>query len=593
MTFVAYKVSVFKKIWLKKDTLWLVGVLIITLLSFQSAFHADFLNWDDTYYVVKNDLVKEQSVKKLKEIVHPTTFVMGNYHPITMLSYWIDEALGGTSKTYHLINLLLHLCNTVMLYILLKRLKLAHFIVFFTLILFAIHPTRTETVMWISDRKDLLVAFFMLLASIHFLVFQTSQKKRFYALSFLWFTLACFSKIIAISLIGFAIIYYLFFIKPFRWKNIVLLLPFLAIALLSVYINITAQQSNTSNNAEQLSMMWSLQTPLSAMGKYMVNFFCPLQLAPFYPFKSHVLYGIAFLFFTLLALFFFRAKTVKLSILSFILFTLPILQIIKVGDALAADRYMYIAYIGLCIAIGHFLYQWFPKKEVQIGMLLSISFLSIGTFNYASKWINSETLWSHQIMRYPNHYLGYINRGVHYRKNQHYILAEVDFEAAWKLDKHKQAYLNKSLIYEDQNKTDKAIVVLNTLLSVYPNYDVALNNKALLLKQKGRIQEALMLLNKCLDVSPNYAEAYINRANLYPFFKSYDKMEKDAKQALEINPNIVEGYNAWGNALAYQGKLKEAKEVYQKGLAFNPHHKSILDNLLRIESIIKKEAQTN
>jgi hypothetical protein len=146
----------------KKDNLFLYIAIciILALIAFSPVFKADFVNWDDDYYVIKNHTI--QSANNLVKIIKEP--VQGNFHPVTMLSlavdYWI---FGGKPQWFHAMNVFLHLINIVLvffLFYLFSGQKI--WIATVTALLFAIHPLHVESVAWISERKDLLYSGFFL-----------------------------------------------------------------------------------------------------------------------------------------------------------------------------------------------------------------------------------------------------------------------------------------------------------------------------------------------------------------------------------------------------------------------------------------------
>ena len=134
---------------------FLIGIsLLLTFIAYLPALTADFVNWDDTDYVVKNAAIR--SFSNFHDIVIKP--VQGNYHPLTMLSLAFNYAMSGLKPgSYHFLNLLLHLINTVLVFKLASRLSAKNnLIAFTTALLFGIHPMHVESVAWIAERKDAL-----------------------------------------------------------------------------------------------------------------------------------------------------------------------------------------------------------------------------------------------------------------------------------------------------------------------------------------------------------------------------------------------------------------------------------------------------
>jgi hypothetical protein len=143
--------------------------MMLACLAFIPVFKADFVNWDDMDYAYNNQAI--QSLSNFKEIV--TERVQGNYHPLTMLTLALNYAISGNDASlYHVVNLLLHLMNVLLVFIFIFQLSgKKPWTAFITALLFAIHPLHVESVAWVSERKDVLYSFFFLAGLIAYLNF--------------------------------------------------------------------------------------------------------------------------------------------------------------------------------------------------------------------------------------------------------------------------------------------------------------------------------------------------------------------------------------------------------------------------------------
>ncbi|MBM80247.1 MAG: hypothetical protein CMJ78_06590 [Planctomycetaceae bacterium] len=180
-----------------RNALCVVALLLLVGIFYGQTVGHDFVNWDDPWYVVQNPLIKSWSLTNLKGIA--TEVVTRNYAPVTIFSYLVDHTFYGLwAGGYHLTNVLLHGLNVVLVFVLLKRLTGSRSVALMTAALFAAHPIQIETVAWISSRKGLLSAAFMLSALICWLRPVRSERHDMLGLSF--FALALLSKAIAVVL---------------------------------------------------------------------------------------------------------------------------------------------------------------------------------------------------------------------------------------------------------------------------------------------------------------------------------------------------------------------------------------------------------
>ena len=172
-------------------------IVIITFIVFFPSFKCGFTNWDDEDYVTKNSLVVSNFIH-VKEIFK--TPVLLNYHPITMLTFALNYQFGKLNPVgYHLWNVLLHVLNTILVFVFIfiftkRNLLMATIVALF----FGIHPMHVESVAWVSERKDVLYVFFFLAALISYLYYKEKGKPIWYSITLLLFILSCLSKAMAV-----------------------------------------------------------------------------------------------------------------------------------------------------------------------------------------------------------------------------------------------------------------------------------------------------------------------------------------------------------------------------------------------------------
>jgi hypothetical protein len=156
-----------------------------------------FVNWDDPWYVLDNPLIASWSPANLWEIA--TRPAVRNYAPITMFGYLIQHSLWGLwAGGYHLVNVLLHAVNAVLVYVLLRQLTASRFIAWTTAALFAVHPVQVETVAWISSFKGVLSGTFILASLICWLRPQPTPRHESWAIVF--HALGLLAKAVAITI---------------------------------------------------------------------------------------------------------------------------------------------------------------------------------------------------------------------------------------------------------------------------------------------------------------------------------------------------------------------------------------------------------
>jgi len=223
---------------------WLVVLLIVTGLAFSTALPNQFTNWDDQAYVSENLMLRAGTWDAFVQLW--TRFYLGNYHPLTLVTYWLEYRFFRLwPAPYIFNNIMIHLGNVVLAFvfcqILLKRWKVA----LFAAALFALHPTRVESVVWISERKDVLYTFFFFASLILYIRFTQTGYRRYYALSFLALSLSLLSKAMAMTLPVILILLDLLERKPITFRSLIEKAPFFALSFCFGVIALYAQKSQS------------------------------------------------------------------------------------------------------------------------------------------------------------------------------------------------------------------------------------------------------------------------------------------------------------------------------------------------------------
>jgi len=171
-----------------KNPYILGAILVLTFLLFYNTLTNNFVNLDDSGYIKDNPDIKSLSARNIIAIF--SSFYNANYHPFTTLSYAIEYNLFGlNAKPYHLVNLLIHLLNTFMVFRLINKISRKTEVAFVVALFFAIHPMHVESVAWISERKDLLYSFFFIwgLSTYYDYIHATINRNKLYVYTILLF----------------------------------------------------------------------------------------------------------------------------------------------------------------------------------------------------------------------------------------------------------------------------------------------------------------------------------------------------------------------------------------------------------------------
>ncbi len=386
-----------------------IFILSITFLSFYPSLLNGWTSWDDNVYVTDNAFITEISYRNIQTVF--SKVLDGSYVPLTMVSYMIDYRIGGYDpNVYHTTNLLFHLCNSSLMFWLAYRLS-GNLIAALTAgVLFGIHPMRVESVAWISGRKDVLSMFFFLISSISYLSYlRNTDNKKWLTLSFIVFVCAIMSKIIVLT---FPLILFLYdYHQKRQFSSTIVLekIPFIMVAGAFAIIGYFGQASihaikTTSNAFENVIVSFH------GVVFYLEKFLLPINLSNLYPYPlilTFKFYLYAMLFFAACYFVWTRRKNeiIIFGSLFFFISLLPVLQLIRFSQIIAADRFTYFSYIGLFYIVGMSVaavWQKMNKRAVLTICGAVIISLALLTWNRCSVWKDNDTLWKDMLSKYPD-----------------------------------------------------------------------------------------------------------------------------------------------------------------------------------------------
>lgn len=600
-------------------THWLALALIVisTYIIYRPAVHHSFVNWDDQVYVENNEMVLD---KKYGELLK--TPVSLNYHPITMISLAVQAPKNKTSlKAGNFIhfNIIIHLLSTTILFLLIQRMTQGRWgISAFVTAVFALHPMHVESVAWVSERKDVLYTFFFLSAALSYLYYKTTKYFGLLALTMLLFLLSVLSK-------AMAVVFPFIMILMDYWSGDDMKSPktylrhslFFAVSLFFGLMAVNVQSGGDFHGlltlpAEKSKAAVAAFSTFSIAKRFLIascgfveyirHFFWPWKISAFYPYPtdykfstlSSILYPLLVLA-TVIGMFmsWTRDKGLFWGLAFYSVTVALVLQFLSVGQALMADRYTYLPFIGLAFALAYTLIQWLDTKSDNLknifsglGLLFVLS-LTVKTYSQVGVWKDSESLWTQVLKYHPKEDLALANRGNHRGKIGNIEGAIKDLEVAVadgcnRTDVYeglgsgygslssKRPEQREILIAKAKAMYAKAIELDPNNANVYYNLGVAqvgsdpkaaleALSKSLELapyKEKevlplismcqintGQYDEALNSANKCLSIGINSAEMFYFRGLAYMGLSKFDLAKQELKQAIAIDPRHPDAAN--------------------------------------------------
>jgi tetratricopeptide (TPR) repeat protein len=599
-------------------------LICVTLVAFWQVQFNEFIYLDDNLYVTENPFV--QGGVTLKGTVWAfTEFYGGQWHPVTWLSHMLAYDLYGLNPSgHHLLNLLFHIANTLLLFLLFQRMTGKRWQSGFMAALFALHPLHVESVAWVAERKDVLFTFFWMLALWAYIRYAEKPTLGRYGLIIVCFALSLMSKSMAVTL---PFVLFLLDYWPLGRLKTQKILPLIIEKVPLLFLSagaclmtlLAAWKGGAITAFDKLSLGVRTANASISYVAYITKMFWPAPLAVLYPHPLHLPFWKGVGPFLLLALI-----TVLLALgrrkypygvvgwLWYLGTLVPVIGLIQAGVQATADRFTYIPLIGLFIIIAYglpdILLGWrFRKTTLTLSGGLALSLLMIMTISQVKVWQNTIKLFSHTLKVTDRNYTIHNNLGVlfahqrndqeallHYQKaleiypryaDAHYNLgallarqgkdqeAMAHFYEALRIQPNKaeaQNYLG--IILVQQGKIEEAISCFGSALHANPNYALAYSNMGAALLHQGRNQEAVSYLNEALRITPRDAKVHNNLGLALVYLKRGDEAEFHFTQALRNNPNYADAHCNLASLLSSQGRDQEAMTHYDEVLRINPQH---------------------
>jgi len=541
-------------------SLLLVGT---TLAVFWQVVHCDFTTYDDNQYVTENRRVQTgltpQNVAWAFTSCEPSYWM-----PTIWLSFMLDfEIYGLNPSGYHLTNLFLHIANTLLLFLIFKRMTGAVWKSAFVAALFALHPLHVESVAWVAERKDVLSTLFWMLTLWTYLGYVERPAFSRYLLPILFFALGLMAKpmLVTVPFILLLLDYWpLERFQPDQWVSgngtpnaisqnhpwqkssslrlVLEKVPFFVLATITSVVTFFVQHnSGAAKSLELHPLKDRIANGLVSYASYIGKMIWPQNLAVFYPHPGSglPLWQIVGATLLLAAVFILAIRAARrhpfilVGWLWYLGTLVPAIGLVQSGDQAMADRFTYVPLIGLFIIIAwgvpRLIKGWHYRRIVLIsssGALLLV--LAICTTMQLRHWKNDITLFTHALKVTENNFLAHNNLGSAIASQGRYEEATTHFMEALRISpNHARAHYNLALALAKQGRLGEAIAHYSDALRLRPDYPEALNGLGVALARQGKLKDAIAHFNAALQVKPDYAPA---RGNLD---LALEKMAKTTK----------------------------------------------------------------
>jgi tetratricopeptide (TPR) repeat protein len=560
-------------------------LVALTLLTYNQVTSAGFINFDDPQYVLNNAHVREGlSWNTLRWAF--TAYEAGNWHPLTWISHALDIALFGLNPAgHHYGNVLFHAADAVLLFLLLLSATGRRELALVAAALWALHPVNVESVAWISERKNVLSMFFLLLAMLAYVSYARRRGLWRYAAVFFLFALGLMSKPQVITLPFMLLLWDIWPLrrlapdthdeKTLAWL-LIEKLPLFLLTAASAVLTIHAQRlGHAVRTIGEFSFASRVENALVSYAKYFGMAFWPVRLAPLYPHPEaslpawQIVGGVLLLMsITALVLWQFRRPYLLVGWLWFLGTLVPMIGLVQVGQQAMADRYAYIPLVGLLVmavwGADEFTSKYLPPAGRITLAALALIGLAAVTYRQIGYWQNSETLWAHTLSVTEKNYTAHSNLADTLARQGRSDEAIVHFEAAERLHYYQPVEILDLGRYEQQTgHLDGAIRQFKLALQ---SDDRAIrreawNSLAGAYMQGGDRPQAKESYRQALAIAPDDTQALVG-SGLLTVAGDPQLAATYFRRAVSAAPSDV-GWLLLAAALQGSGQLAESKTAFE------------------------------
>jgi tetratricopeptide (TPR) repeat protein len=567
-------------------------LVIATLAVYMQVTGHEIGYYDDELYVTENRHV--QGGLTIDSVVWAfTTTHASNWHPLTWLSHMLDcQVFGMNPGWHHLINVLFHLANTLLLFLVFRRMTAALWRSAVVAALFALHPLHVESVAWVAERKDVLSTFFSMWSYVRYVEHPGPGR---YVPVLLFFGLGLMAKpmLVALPFVLLLLDYWplaRFQIGPPSRNDsdaprgpsvprvVLEKVPLFVVAMASSIVTFLAQQSGgTLGSFAVYPLDVRIANALVAYVGYLGKMIWPFQLAVLYPHPGTLpMWQVAMaasllIAITLLAIRFLRERPyLAVGWLWYVGTLVPVSGLVQVGMQGMADRYTYVPLIGIFLMIAwgvpdvaaRWRYGRIGLATISAALLAIMMATSWAQVRY---WKNGTTLYEHALDVTVNNYLVYNNLGNIFLELGKSDEAIPYFRKALRIDPaFVLAHFNLGSALDAQGKFDEAVSHYVEAVRLDPEFAEARTNLAVVFIKRGKIDEAVRQLRQALRAKPELAKAHYNLGVAYRHRGDYREAQKEWERAIEIDPEDAKSLSNLGNIAAYSRSFDQAREYYSR-----------------------------
>jgi tetratricopeptide (TPR) repeat protein len=591
----------------RKISRWIAaGIALTTLAVYLPATRFQFTTYDDPDFVTANPYVQAGLTAKGFKWAWQSE-VARNWHPITMLTHMLDCQLFGVKPGWpHLVNILLHAANAVLLFHVLKRMTGTIWRSALVAALFALHPLHVESVAWVAERKDVLSTFFWFLTTWAYARYADEVKIqisnfKFYALALVLFALGLMCKPMLVT-VPFALLLLDYWplgrMKRVSFRLLAEKIPFMVLSAALCVVTYSIQQHGGSVlSVNNLPMSFRIGNALVSYWRYVGEMFWPENLAGLYlrsgdwPEWEVALAAVLLLAVSSLTVWQRRRRPwLAVGWFWYVGTLVPVIGIVQAGMQTMADRYTYVPLIGLFIILAWG--GWELANVLRAPMLApgaalaALAACAALTSHQLTYWKDSETLFTRMIDATPNNYMAHYNLGNLYSRQGRIDAALANYQAAIQEEpNYADAHNNLGGILLDQKRYDEALPHYRAAVGAKPefihwfNLANALADAASARHDTNEFAQAVAAYQQALQLNANASEARQNLGLTWQAQGSNSQAIAAFAEAARLDPNRLDSWSSLAMCCAMQNRMAEAEAAFRQIVRLRPEDGGAYGNL--------------
>lgn len=598
------------------------GVLLVamTLVAYLPVQRAGFI-WDDDDYVTQN--VQLRSLEGLARIWLDYRS-SPQYYPLVFTTFWIEYHLWELQPLgYHLVNVLLHAANGLLVWRLLHRLGVPGS--WLAAAVFALHPIQVESVAWITERKNVLSGLFYLAAFLAYLRFALPRPNsdargdgaaaspgKAYFLALALYACALFSKTVTATL-PVAILLVLWWRRPGIGRRDLLLAPFFAAGLVMGLITLVLEQTHVQAIGDdwEFNLIERCLIAGRVLWFYPAKLLVPLGLTFIYPrwqidayqwwqylYPAGAVLVVAGLWLGRHRL----GRGPLVAVLFYVVSLFPALGFFPVYPmrySFVADHFQYLAGLGLIVlataTFTNALERTAASSPVRAAIAaLILTVLGGHTLVQTLVYLDSETLWTHTAHSNPKAYIAHNNLGMVLDERGEHAKALEHFRRALAVnDRVPEVLYNVARGLALEGQREEAIEYYRKVLAIAPHHSAALNNLALLLAEKGEYEEAVAHIEAALRIEPDSAKFRGDYSAILVLQAKFGQAYEQLCLAGGVDPTSGKGLLIIGRMLVAVERPGEAAAYFRRALKKQPNSLDALQELAWLLATTSDDALRN